>query len=107
MLNHFDYNSASPPKSYIRGRLGMDEFAVNYPPNGVIPFHGFAMYGMLPFLSKNYYSVRITNILLNWKYYEVSSSFMKAKNSFGLFHTVNIYLLKRIDKVVGFFLWEV
>lgn len=44
VLNHFDYNSASPPKSYIRGRLGMDEFAVNYPPNGVIPFHGFAMY---------------------------------------------------------------
>lgn len=45
VLKHFDYNSASPPKSYIRGRLGMDEFAVNYPPNGVIPFHGFAMYG--------------------------------------------------------------
>lgn len=83
----------------------MDEFAVNYPPNGVIPFHGFAMYGMLPFLSKNYYSVRITNILLNWKYYEVSSSFMKAKNSFGLFHTVNIQYtyLKELTKLLVFF----
>lgn len=44
VLKHFDRNSASPPKSYIRGKLGVEEFAVVYPPNGVIPFHGFAMY---------------------------------------------------------------
>ncbi|XP_040274945.1 TBC1 domain family member 19 [Bufo bufo] len=44
VLEHFAYNSASPPKSYIRGKLGLEEFAVLYPPNGVIPFHGFSMY---------------------------------------------------------------
>ncbi|KAK2503106.1 hypothetical protein MC885_014021 [Smutsia gigantea] len=45
VLGHFAYNSASPPKSYIRGKLGLEEYAVFYPPNGVIPFHGFSMYG--------------------------------------------------------------
>ncbi|XP_076829337.1 TBC1 domain family member 19 isoform X4 [Brachyhypopomus gauderio] len=44
VLEHFSYNSASPPKSYIQGRTGEEEFAVVYPPNGVIPFHGFSMY---------------------------------------------------------------
>ncbi|XP_061440392.1 TBC1 domain family member 19 isoform X1 [Rhineura floridana] len=44
VLEHFAYNSATPPKSYIRGKLGMEEYAVFYPPNGVIPFHGFSMY---------------------------------------------------------------
>ncbi|XP_066241111.1 TBC1 domain family member 19 isoform X3 [Saccopteryx leptura] len=44
VLSHFAYNSASPPKSYIRGKLGIEEYAVFYPPNGVIPFHGFSMY---------------------------------------------------------------
>ncbi|XP_005107918.2 TBC1 domain family member 19 isoform X2 [Aplysia californica] len=44
VLKHFTQNSATPPKSYIRGKLGVEEFAVTYPPNGVIPFHGFAMY---------------------------------------------------------------
>uniref|UniRef100_A0A5F8GWD7 TBC1 domain family member 19 n=1 Tax=Monodelphis domestica TaxID=13616 RepID=A0A5F8GWD7_MONDO len=44
VLGHFAYNSASPPKSYIRGKLGMEDYAVFYPPNGVIPFHGFSMY---------------------------------------------------------------
>ncbi|XP_054855833.1 TBC1 domain family member 19 isoform X2 [Eublepharis macularius] len=44
VLQHFAYNSAIPPKSYIRGKLGMEEYAVFYPPNGVIPFHGFSMY---------------------------------------------------------------
>ncbi|KAJ8262585.1 hypothetical protein GJAV_G00168080 [Gymnothorax javanicus] len=44
VLEHFSYNSATPPKSYIRGLLGKDDCAVVYPPNGVIPFHGFSMY---------------------------------------------------------------
>ncbi|XP_013412798.1 TBC1 domain family member 19-like isoform X2 [Lingula anatina] len=44
VLDHFKHSSANPPKSYIRGKLGVEEFAVHYPPNGVIPFHGFAMY---------------------------------------------------------------
>uniref|UniRef100_A0A8C5V454 TBC1 domain family member 19 n=1 Tax=Microcebus murinus TaxID=30608 RepID=A0A8C5V454_MICMU len=34
VLSHFAYNSASPPKSYIRGKLGLEEYAVFYPPNG-------------------------------------------------------------------------
>uniref|UniRef100_A0A5F8GSM2 TBC1 domain family member 19 n=1 Tax=Monodelphis domestica TaxID=13616 RepID=A0A5F8GSM2_MONDO len=33
VLGHFAYNSASPPKSYIRGKLGMEDYAVFYPPN--------------------------------------------------------------------------
>ncbi|XP_035875467.1 TBC1 domain family member 19 isoform X2 [Phyllostomus discolor] len=33
VLGHFAYNSASPPKSYIRGKLGIEEYAVFYPPN--------------------------------------------------------------------------
>ncbi|XP_074759899.1 TBC1 domain family member 19 isoform X3 [Athene noctua] len=44
VLEHFTYSSATPPRSYIRGKLGMEEYAVFYPPNGVIPFHGFSMY---------------------------------------------------------------
>ncbi|XP_064367406.1 TBC1 domain family member 19 isoform X1 [Dromaius novaehollandiae] len=44
VLEHFTYSSATPPKSYIRGKLGIEEYAVFYPPNGVIPFHGFSMY---------------------------------------------------------------
>ncbi|XP_051923979.1 TBC1 domain family member 19 [Hippocampus zosterae] len=44
VLEHFKYNSATPPKSYIQGKEGDDDYAVFYPPNGVIPFHGFSMY---------------------------------------------------------------
>uniref|UniRef100_H2Z7P5 Rab-GAP TBC domain-containing protein n=1 Tax=Ciona savignyi TaxID=51511 RepID=H2Z7P5_CIOSA len=44
VLQHFAQSSATPPKSYIRGKLGLEEFSVLYPPNGVIPFHGFSMY---------------------------------------------------------------
>ncbi|XP_077357618.1 TBC1 domain family member 19 isoform X2 [Festucalex cinctus] len=44
VLEHFKYNSATPPKSYIQGKEGDEDFAVFYPPNGVIPFHGFSMY---------------------------------------------------------------
>ncbi|KAK6493636.1 TBC1 domain family member 19 isoform X1 [Huso huso] len=44
VLEHFNYNSATPPKSYIQGKLGLEDYAVVYPPNGVIPFHGFSMY---------------------------------------------------------------
>ncbi|XP_076016137.1 TBC1 domain family member 19 [Genypterus blacodes] len=44
VLEHFKYNSATPPKSYIQGKVGDEECVVVYPPNGVIPFHGFSMY---------------------------------------------------------------
>uniref|UniRef100_A0A8B9QJ02 TBC1 domain family member 19 n=1 Tax=Apteryx owenii TaxID=8824 RepID=A0A8B9QJ02_APTOW len=33
VLEHFTYSSATPPKSYIRGKLGIEECAVFYPPN--------------------------------------------------------------------------
>ncbi|KAI6069611.1 TBC1 domain family member 19 isoform X2 [Aix galericulata] len=33
VLDHFTYSSATPPKSYIRGKLGIEEYAVFYPPN--------------------------------------------------------------------------
>uniref|UniRef100_A0A1A8QZ72 TBC1 domain family, member 19 n=1 Tax=Nothobranchius rachovii TaxID=451742 RepID=A0A1A8QZ72_9TELE len=42
VLEHFKYNSATPPKSFIL--VGEEEHVVVYPPNGVIPFHGFSMY---------------------------------------------------------------
>ncbi|XP_068612008.1 TBC1 domain family member 19 [Brachionichthys hirsutus] len=44
VLDHFKYDSASPPTSSIRGKGGGEACAVVYPPNGVIPFHGFSMY---------------------------------------------------------------
>ncbi|XP_022079609.1 TBC1 domain family member 19-like [Acanthaster planci] len=44
VLSHFSNSSANPAKSYIRGMLGVEEYAVIYPPNGIIPFHGFSMY---------------------------------------------------------------
>ncbi|KAK1889610.1 TBC1 domain family member 19 [Dissostichus eleginoides] len=44
VLEHFKYNSATPPKSFIQGKGEDEECAVVYPPNGVIPFHGFSMY---------------------------------------------------------------
>ncbi|XP_061921240.1 TBC1 domain family member 19 isoform X2 [Entelurus aequoreus] len=43
VLEHFKYNSATPPKSTIQDKEDV-EHDVFYPPNGVIPFHGFSMY---------------------------------------------------------------
>ena len=50
VLQHFSQSSATPAKSYIRGKLGVEDYAVTYPPNGVIPFHGFAMYGKYKYM---------------------------------------------------------
>ncbi|XP_030636679.1 TBC1 domain family member 19 [Chanos chanos] len=44
VLEHFNYNSATPPKSCVHGKSGAEKVAVVYPPNGLIPFHGFSMY---------------------------------------------------------------
>uniref|UniRef100_A0A8C1G1T5 TBC1 domain family, member 19 n=1 Tax=Cyprinus carpio TaxID=7962 RepID=A0A8C1G1T5_CYPCA len=44
VLEHFSYNSATPPKSCIQNKSGSEQCAMVYPPNGVIPFHGFSMY---------------------------------------------------------------
>nr|XP_057922415.1 TBC1 domain family member 19 [Doryrhamphus excisus] len=44
VLEHFKYNSATPPKSSVQGKEDDVQRDVFYPPNGVIPFHGFSMY---------------------------------------------------------------
>ena len=36
---------STPAKSFIRGKLGMPEYSVIYPPSGIIPFYGFSMLG--------------------------------------------------------------
>eukprot|EP00111_Clytia_hemisphaerica_P002773 TCONS_00007801-protein len=43
MIDQFHHFSNQPPKSYVRGRLGLEEYSVNYPPCGIFPFHGFSM----------------------------------------------------------------
>ncbi|GBN66970.1 TBC1 domain family member 19 [Araneus ventricosus] len=40
LISHFEISSANPPKAVVRGT----HMTVTYPPNGVIPFHGFSMY---------------------------------------------------------------
>ena len=65
MLRYVLQTSASPPKSYIRGKLGVEDFAVSYPPNGVIPFHGFTMYGesgFLPTISNHYVALEFGHV---------------------------------------------
>ncbi|KAJ8397705.1 hypothetical protein AAFF_G00433940 [Aldrovandia affinis] len=44
VLEHFSYNSATPSKSHIHDKEGVEDHALVYPPNGVIPFHGFSLY---------------------------------------------------------------
>ncbi len=44
VLKCFEKNGAQPLKSQIRGRTS-EKYAVFYPPNGVIPFHGFSLLG--------------------------------------------------------------
>ncbi|KAH3840801.1 TBC1 domain family member 19-like [Dreissena polymorpha] len=78
VLSHFARNSASPPKSYIRGKLGDENFSVVYPPNGVIPFHGFAMYvAPLCYLYKEpvklYYAFRAIYTRFFFRLHSISS----------------------------------
>ncbi|XP_023348029.1 TBC1 domain family member 19 [Eurytemora carolleeae] len=40
----FSCGSANPPKGVLRGRGGLSENQVLYPPSGVIPFHGMSMF---------------------------------------------------------------
>uniref|UniRef100_A0AAQ5XGQ0 Rab-GAP TBC domain-containing protein n=1 Tax=Amphiprion ocellaris TaxID=80972 RepID=A0AAQ5XGQ0_AMPOC len=79
VLEHFKYNSATPPKSYIQGKVGDGDCAVVYPPNGVIPFHGFSMYvAPLCFLynepSKLYSVFREMYIRYFFRLHSISSS---------------------------------
>uniref|UniRef100_A0A672J4E1 TBC1 domain family, member 19 n=1 Tax=Salarias fasciatus TaxID=181472 RepID=A0A672J4E1_SALFA len=79
VLEHFKYNSATPPRSYIQGKAGDQECEVVYPPNGVIPFHGFSMYvAPLCFLynepSKLYSVFREMYIRYFFRLHSISSS---------------------------------
>uniref|UniRef100_A0A3Q2QT79 TBC1 domain family, member 19 n=1 Tax=Fundulus heteroclitus TaxID=8078 RepID=A0A3Q2QT79_FUNHE len=80
VLEHFKYNSATPPKSYLHGKVGDEDYAVVYPPNGVVPFHGFSMYvAPLCFLynepSKLYSVFREMYIRYFFRLHSISSSF--------------------------------
>lgn len=44
LLQCLNQAGGRPLKSYIRGKLGNEDYAVAFPPSGVIPFHGFSMY---------------------------------------------------------------
>lgn len=44
ILDKFQYSSSNPPKAILRGKHSGLENMVIYPPNGIVPFHGFAMY---------------------------------------------------------------
>ncbi|XP_063681044.1 TBC1 domain family member 19-like isoform X1 [Bolinopsis microptera] len=43
-LDHFKSTSASPPHAYTRNNMGETDQTVVYPPNGIIPFHGFSLF---------------------------------------------------------------
>uniref|UniRef100_A0AAQ4RDY6 TBC1 domain family, member 19 n=1 Tax=Gasterosteus aculeatus aculeatus TaxID=481459 RepID=A0AAQ4RDY6_GASAC len=79
VLEHFKYNSATPPRSFVQGKGEDEECAVVYPPNGVIPFHGFSMYvAPLCFLynepSKLYSVFREMYIRYFFRLHSISSS---------------------------------
>jgi len=42
--NYLKDVNISPPTAFLKGELGNEQAVVVYPPNGVIPFHGFSMY---------------------------------------------------------------
>uniref|UniRef100_A0A8P4K7Q2 TBC1 domain family, member 19 n=1 Tax=Dicentrarchus labrax TaxID=13489 RepID=A0A8P4K7Q2_DICLA len=73
VLEHFKYNSATPPRSYIQGET------INLLWTGVIPFHGFSMYvAPLCFLynepSKLYSVFREMYIRYFFRLHSISSS---------------------------------
>lgn len=44
LLDHFKNTSAIPPRAFTRTALSEPDATVIYPPNGIIPFHGFSFY---------------------------------------------------------------
>jgi len=44
ILQRFKGSCSNPARATLRGKTASLENTVIYPPNGVIPFHGFAMY---------------------------------------------------------------
>lgn len=45
VTNVFRCNSSNPTIGVLKGRSNVINNCVIYPPSGVIPFHGFSMYG--------------------------------------------------------------
>lgn len=45
ILSVFNQSSSSPIHGVLKGRPATIDNTVIYPPSGVIPFHGFTMYG--------------------------------------------------------------
>lgn len=45
VLSVVPHSSSNPIHAVIRGKAVSIENTVAYPPSGVIPFHGFTMYG--------------------------------------------------------------
>uniref|UniRef100_A0A3B3YPP8 Rab-GAP TBC domain-containing protein n=1 Tax=Poecilia mexicana TaxID=48701 RepID=A0A3B3YPP8_9TELE len=77
VLEHFKYNSATPPKSYLHEKIHSAGIFIY---SGVIPFHGFSMYvAPLCFLynepSKLYSVFREMYIRYFFRLHSISSSF--------------------------------
>lgn len=47
ILSVAHHSSSNPIHAVLRGKQVCLENTVAYPPSGIIPFHGFTMYGML------------------------------------------------------------
>ncbi len=44
-------NNSHPIVGTLKGKTSLIQDTVIYPPNGIVPFHGFSMYGKLKFIS--------------------------------------------------------
>lgn len=51
----------NPMTTNIKGKLTTSESVINFPPSGVIPFHGFTMYGNDFLLNSNRNWILIKN----------------------------------------------
>jgi hypothetical protein len=45
ILSVFHHTSSNPVTALLKGRPANIENTVVFPPSGIIPFHGFTMYG--------------------------------------------------------------
>ena len=51
LLDLFDRSSKNLLTAAVKGKGGHSEATVIYQPNGIVPFHGFTMYGKGPVVS--------------------------------------------------------
>lgn len=47
LLELFDRSNKKPMTALSKGTIKGQDVVVIYPPNGIVPFHGFAMYGKI------------------------------------------------------------